>query len=183
MKIIGRHYKKKKHVEEIKYLVDNEIYAKKVKLVDGDGKYCGIVSIQDAYKIADGAEVPMNLVQFTYEDIPIVKVLNYDKLRYQLAAKQKQNEVKNKRTTQLKEIKIQSKIEDNDYNIKLKHAIDWLQAGYKLKITIMSYGRAAYRQDIKMQFMERILNDIKEKLKVTVFIKSDVRNIYAIITH
>lgn len=95
-----------------------------------------IVSLEDALDIA--AEQDMNLVTMNDAEIPVCRIMDYSKFLYN---KQKQIKKNLKGRTELKEVRFNPVIADNDLRVKAKTASRILSEGDKVKITITYKGR------------------------------------------
>ena len=85
--------------------------------------------------------------------------MDYDKYRYDQIRRKKESRKKQK-TVELKEIKFRPNIEENDYQIKLRHVKEFLADGNKVKITLMFRGREMSHKEIGRQILERLTVDV-----------------------
>lgn len=106
-------------------LINNEITASLVKLVFPDGTLHQMPLATALHVAADNQQ---DLVQVSNDDIPIVKIYDYQKQLYQ----QKKN--KKKSTIVVKEIQFRSDTQDHDLGIKIKQVLGFLSKGYQVKI-------------------------------------------------
>ena len=85
-------------------LINEEIRAKEVRLLDAEGQQIGIVSLQEA--LARAAEVNLDLVNISPNAAPpVCRIMDYGKYRYDQQKKEKEAKKKQK-TTELKEIRL-----------------------------------------------------------------------------
>lgn len=94
-------------------------------------------------------------------DPPVCRIMDYGKYRYEQTKKTKEAK-KKQQSFKVKEIKVRPNIESHDYQTKLKHGQEFLQKGYKLKVTITFRGRELAHRDLGTHTLERYLEDIKE---------------------
>lgn len=73
-------------------------------------------------------------------DPPVCKIIDYSKFKYEQKKKQKEIKAKAHKTV-LKEIRFGPNTDDHDFNFKLKHAINFLQEGAKVKAYVHFVGR------------------------------------------
>ena len=66
-----------------------------------------------------------------------------------------------KRTIQLKEVKFRPGTEENDYQVKVRNIVRFLNEGDKAKITMRFKGREIAHQEFGMQMLERIRADLE----------------------
>jgi translation initiation factor IF-3 len=109
-----------------------------VRLV-GDNVKVDIYPLQEALRIA--REQGLDLVEISPNaDPPVCKVVDYSKFKYEQKKKQKEIKAKAIKVV-VKEIRFGPNTEEHDFNFKLKHAINFLQEGAKVKATVFFPGR------------------------------------------
>ena len=87
--------------------------------------------------------------------------MDFGKLQYE----QKKNlrmQRKSNSANKLKEVKFRVSIDQHDFDYKLKHAIEFLQKGYKVKITLMFRGREMAHKDLGFEVVSRVLKELEE---------------------
>jgi translation initiation factor IF-3 len=130
----------------------------KVRLITDEGPL--IVTIQEALQRAKEAE--LDLVEVSGDqDIHVVKLIDYGKYRFEQLKKSKEAKKKQHVVT-VKEIKIRPRIDNHDYEIKKKHAQEFLQKGDKVKVTLRFRGREMLHADLGMNIVNRMVEDLKE---------------------
>jgi len=115
-----------------------------VRLV-GDNVVSDIYPIEEALRLAKEQEQDLVEVVPT-ADPPVCKIIDYQKFLYD--KKKKEKELKAKQVKQVvKEIRFGPNTDDHDFNFKLKHAINFLEEGNKVKAYVHFRGRAiAYKE-------------------------------------
>lgn len=144
------------------YFVNEKIKYAKIQVIDHDGNNLGVISKHEALNVAQDAG--LDLVQVGEKgEIAVAKVMDFGKFLY--TKKKQQNEAKKKqKTIQIKEIKMRPNIGDQDYNTKMKRAIEFLQEGKKVKFTLQFRGRQFIMiNELGSNFFERIHRDLTEK--------------------
>lgn len=140
--------------------VNEKIRAPEVRLIDVDGKQIGIVSIQEALKIAN--ERGFDLVEVSPEaNPPVCKIMDFGKYKYQLEKKEKEAKKKQKEI-EVKEFKIGFNISDHDYSYRRDHMTEILKEGNKVKVTIVFKGRQIAFKDKAYELIDKIKNDLLE---------------------
>jgi translation initiation factor IF-3 len=105
----------------------------------GDNVKVDIYPLQEALQIA--REQGLDLVEISPNaDPPVCKVVDYSKFKYEQKKKQKEIKAKAIKVV-VKEIRFGPNTEEHDFNFKLKHAINFLQEGAKVKATVFFPGR------------------------------------------
>lgn len=118
----------------------------------------GIFAIPDAIRIAD--EQGYDLVEIASNAEPVVcKIMDFGKFKYELKIKEK-NARKNQAKIELKEMKFRPKVDKHDYETKKKHIIRFLDAGAKVKVTIMFRGREMARPEMGLNILEQLAEEL-----------------------
>jgi translation initiation factor IF-3 len=122
------------------------------------------MSIGDALELADQME--LNLVEISPNaDPPVCKIVDYQKFLYH--QKKKQKEIKaNAAKIVVKEIRFGPNTDDHDYNFKLKHAINFLEEGAKVRAYVFFKGRSILFKEQGEKLLARFVNDLEEYAKV-----------------
>lgn len=145
--------------EETKLRINNEIKALHVRLV-GDNVEQGIYDIRDALNIAD--ELGCDLIEISPNALPpVCRVIDYQKYLYQQKKKQKEIKARQKQT-ELKELRFGPNMGENDYQVKLKHAEEFLKEGNKVKATMMFKGREIAYAEQGKQTLLRFAIDLEK---------------------
>lgn len=106
----------------------------------GENIKVDVYPIQQAIKLAQ--EQGLDLVEISPNaDPPVCKVVDYSKFKYEQKKKQKEIKAKAVKVV-IKEIRFGPNTDDHDFNFKLKHAIEFLQEGAKVKATVFFAGRS-----------------------------------------
>ena len=98
-------------------------------------------------------------------DPPVCKILDFGKYRYE-QQKQKKINKKKQHVIQVKEIRIRPNTGDHDLLTKLKKAKKFLEAGAKLKVTVMFRGREMSRKDAGMELLKRVTNILEDVARI-----------------
>jgi translation initiation factor IF-3 len=151
-------------------LINEEIRDKEVRVIDSDGSMLGVMPIEQALGLAN--EKKLDLVNISPNAKPAVcKILDYGKYRYELQKKEKEAKKKQK-TTQVKEIRLSTFIEEHDIKVKAKTASKFLADGDKVKVGLRFRGRerdyAAKGMDVMNAFAEAV-SDVSVVEKKPVF--------------
>lgn len=123
--------------------VNDEIIGFDNVRIVGDNIESRIVSLNEAKKIAN--DLSLDLVEVNLRiNPPVLKICNYEKLMYEM----KRNEKKNKQAAlPIKEIQLSVNICMHDIEIKAKQAINFIEKGHKVKVTLTMKGRELLRRD------------------------------------
>ena len=141
-------------------LINEEIRDKEVRVIDTDGTMLGVMPTEKALELA--AEKKLDLVNISPNaKPPVCKILDYGKYRYELQKKEKEAKKKQK-TTQVKEIRLSTFIEEHDINVKANTASKFLKDGDKVKVSLRFRGREKDYKDKGMAVMETFAQVVSE---------------------
>lgn len=136
---------------------------KEVRLV-GDNVEQGVVTIEEALRKAD--EMELDLIEISPTAVPpVCKIADYQKFLYQQRKREKEQKAKASKVV-LKEIRFGPQTDEHDYNFKLKHAINFLKEGYKVKAFVFFKGRSILFKEHGEVLLLRFANDLEEYAKV-----------------
>ncbi|NUR31115.1 MAG: translation initiation factor IF-3 [Catenulispora sp.] len=159
--------------------INDRIRVPEVRLVGPNGEQVGIVSIQDALRLAQEQDLDLVEVAATARP-PVVKVMDYGKYKYESALKAREAR-KNQAHTVIKEMKLRPKIDPHDYETKKGHVVRFLKAGDKVKITIMFRGREQSRPELGRRLLSKLAEDVAELGFVEFAPKQDGRNMIMVL--
>ena len=159
--------------------INEEIRDKEVRLIGSDGEQLGIVSAQEALRIAE--ENNLDLVKIAANaNPPVCKIMDYGKYKFEQLKKQKEAK-KNQKVVELKEIWLSMTIDIGDLNVKARQAQKFLSSGNKVKVSIKMRGRQNAHSSLGVDVMNRffeIVGDVAVMEKRPLF---EGRNILMIL--
>jgi translation initiation factor IF-3 len=148
-------------------MINEEIRAKEVRVVSAEGEQLGVMTREEALSLAE--EKKLDLVCIAPKAAPpVCKILDYGKYKYELQKREKEAKKKQK-TTQVKEIRLSTFIEDHDIMVKAKTGAKFLKDGDKLKVSLRFRGRekdyVARGMEVMNKFAEAVsdVSDIDKK--------------------
>ncbi len=115
-------------------LINEEIREKEIRVISKDGEQLGIMSSADALNMAVEADLDLVMISPTAKP-PVCRIMDYGKYRFEQTKREKEAR-KNQKQAEVKEIKMSLNIDTNDFNIKVKNSIKFLQNGDKVKVTV-----------------------------------------------
>ena len=144
--------------------VNDKIRVREIRLIGPNGDPCGVVPTEEGLRRAE--EAGLDLVEVAPEaNPPVCRVMDFGKYVYMLEKKEKEAKKKQK-VFDVKEIKISSKIEEHDYQTKLRNAIRFLMRGDKVKFTMMFRGREMAHVNLGQKIIQRLVVDLDEYSQV-----------------
>ena len=120
----------------------------------------GIFSFQDAMKTAD--EYGLDLVLINDKaDPPVCKVIDYGKYRYILEKKKKEN-LKKQVKMEIKEVKMSYKIDQHDFDVRMRAVQKFLTDGDRVKVVVQFKGREVQHKDLGRDLLMKIYTPLEE---------------------
>jgi len=108
----------------------------------------------------------MDLVEVNAKNRPpICKILDYGKFKYDQAKKARDSK-KNRKSQELKEIKFRPQIGDHDFNVKVKRAREFVEAGHKVKVVVQFRGRQMAHPETGRDVLDRVCKELAEIITV-----------------
>ena len=159
--------------------LNDRIRAQRCRLISEAGEQLGIFLVSDALRMSD--EQVLDLVEIAPNaDPPVCKIMDYGKYKYEQEQKAKAAR-KHQTRVEIKEIKFRPKIDTHDYETKKKHVVRFLEAGSKVKVTIMFRGREMMHAERGLVILERLAADIAELGHVENQPKLEGRNMFMLV--
>jgi translation initiation factor IF-3 len=160
--------------------VNNKIRAKKVRLIDSNGEQIGIKSLNRAKREAEKKD--FDLVEVAPQaNPPVCRIMDYGKYKYEQAKKEKEAK-KNQNVMNIKEVQMGVKIEDHDFNVKLKQARRFLNDKDKVKVRIKFRGREMMHKELGYDLTDRLVEGTKDLGSVEKKATMEGRNMLMFIT-
>jgi translation initiation factor IF-3 len=140
--------------------INEMIRVPQVRLIGDDGNQIGVVSRDEALRIAQ--ERDLDLVEVAAEARPpVCRILDYSKYKYEQEQKQKAAR-RHQKQVHVREIKLRPKIATNDYETKKGHVRRFLDGDNKVKVTIMFRGREMAHPERGEALLMRLADDVQD---------------------
>ncbi len=141
-------------------LLNEQIRVPEVRCVGDDGTQYGIISRDEALRLAEQRGFDLVLIA-PNANPPVCKIMDYGKFKYQQEKKLK--EAKKKQTKiEVKEIKFSVKIAQNDIDYKVKHAREFLEKGKHVKFRVFLRGREMAHPEAGVEVLNKIIPLIED---------------------
>lgn len=129
-----------------------------VRCIGPDGNQIGIISTRDALELAQRAG--LDLVEIApHAQPPVCRIMDYGKYKYEMEKKQRQAK-KHQMATKMKEVQFHPNVAEHDYQTKLRHIMEFLQDGHRVKVTLFFRGREREHEDLGFEVVNRVIRDI-----------------------
>jgi len=130
-----------------------------VRLIDDQNNQLGVLSLDAALRIAN--EKGLDLVEVAPQaSPPVCRLMDYGRFKFETIKREKDQRRK-QNVIKLKEMKLRPKVAEHDFQTKFKGLRQFLEAGEKVKVTIMFRGREMVHQEIGRKILERVADDAK----------------------
>lgn len=129
-----------------------------VRVVDEEGNQMGVLATPEALRLAQ--ERGYDLVEVAPMAVPpVTRLLDYGQFKYEQARREKEAR-RHQRSVDFKEIRIKVKIGKGDFDTKVRRAIQFLEDGDRVKVTVQFRGRevshAYLGRDLLIRFAEQV---------------------------
>jgi len=162
-----------------KVRINERIKVPKVRVVGADGVQIGIIDTREA--IAKAKEAGLDLVEVApVAEPPVCKIMDYGKFKYEEAKKEKVAK-KKAHSFHLKELTLRPKIEEHDYQVKLKHLRKFLSAHSRVKITVKFRGREMAHLELGKKVLDRFVKDSEDIGSIELALKVEGRHMVIVL--
>lgn len=144
-------------------LINDKIRFERLQLITNDGENVGVIPTIKALRMAQDVNLDLVLIADQgKEGVPVAKIMDFGKVLYE-KKKQQGEAKKHQKVIQVKEVKLRPKIGEHDYMTKMKQAIQFLEDGKRVKITIFFKGRENSTKDKRgAEIFEKIHKTLEE---------------------
>ena len=140
--------------------LNEEINDKEIRLIGSQGEQLGIMSSDEALKIAD--EQGLDLVKISPQATPpVCKLMNYGKFRFEQSKREKEAR-KNQHVVEIKEIRMSPGIDVGDFNTKVKNAQKFIADGNRVKVSVRFRGREMAHTEIGKDLLDKFAEQCKD---------------------
>ena len=140
--------------------LNEDIRDKEIRLIGSEGEQLGIMTPDEALKIAD--EQGLDLVKISPQAVPpVCKLMNYGKFRFEQGKREKEAK-KNQHVVEIKEIRMSPGIDIGDFNTKLKNAQKFIADGNRVKVSVRFRGREMAHTDIGKALLDKFAEQCTE---------------------
>lgn len=160
--------------------INERIRFPKIRVIDTDGEQLGILTPQEALRLAEAKDLDLVLVS-DKADPPVCRIMDYGKYKFELEKKAREAK-KKQHTADVKEVKMRYKIEEHDYQVRVNQADRFLKAGDKVKATITFRGREIQHSDLAEELLKRMATDLQEVAEVQQAPKKEGRNMMMLLS-
>ena len=131
-----------------------------VRVVDEEGAQLGIMPTARALEMAQ--ERGLDLVEVApMAQPPVTRFLDFGQYKYELTKREKENK-RRQRSVTFKEVRLSPKIGSGDFETKVHRAIEFLEEGDRIKVTVRFRGRELTHPEIGRNLIARFVERVGE---------------------
>jgi translation initiation factor IF-3 len=135
-----------------------------VRVVDEEGTQMGVLATPEALRIAQ--ERGFDLVEVApMAAPPVTRFLDYGQFKYEQARREKEAR-RHQRSVEFKEIRLKVKIGKGDFDTKVRRAIQFLELGDRVKVTVQFRGREVSHAYLGRDLLTRFAEQVGEHAQV-----------------
>jgi translation initiation factor IF-3 len=139
--------------------VNQMIRIPQVRVIDEEGNQLGVMPTPKALEMAQ--ERGLDLVEVApMAAPPVTRFLDFGQYKYELTKKEK--EAKKRQRVGFKEVRLSPKIGIGDFETKVHRAVEFLEEGDRLKVTVRFRGRELTHPELGRGLLERFAEQIKD---------------------
>jgi translation initiation factor IF-3 len=140
--------------------VNEMIRIPQVRVIDDEGNQLGVMPTPKALEMAQ--ERGLDLVEVApMAAPPVARFLDFGQYKYELTKREKENK-RRQRSVTFKEVRLSPKIGSGDFQTKLHRAVEFLEDGDRIKVTVRFRGRELSHPELGRVLLERFSEQVKE---------------------
>jgi len=131
-----------------------------VRVIGPEGNQLGVLPIQKALELTNQYELDLVEVAPQVEP-PVCRIMDFSKFKYDQEKKEREAR-KHQMRIHLKEVRMKPNIDEHDYQVKLRQAINFLNKKDKVKVSLFFRGRQMEHMDLGRRVLDRFINDTQQ---------------------
>ena len=157
---VGCTYTRGDSISRPRVRVNEEIYAREIRVIGADGKQVGIMSVPQALDLARQSN--LDLIEVAPQaNPPVCRIQDYGKFRFEQTKREKEAR-KAQSKVEIKEIRLRPKTAEHDMQVRLRHARRFLESGAKVKVWLRFRGREVTHPEVALDVMKRIATELAD---------------------
>lgn len=137
---------------------NGKIRAREVRVLDEARQQLGVMSLNDALRLAQGKGLDLVEIAATATP-PVCRIVNYGKFLYEEAKRNKDATARHS-GGRMKELQLSPAIDPHDLGVKRDHAIQFLCDGLKVRVKLRFKGRQKAHKEVGFQVVNRFVNEV-----------------------
>jgi len=141
--------------------INNRIKASELRVIGANGEMLGVMSLAQALRLADEAELDLVLISPTVKP-PVAKIIDYGKFKFETMRKEKDAR-KVQKAFKIKEVQLSLAIQENEVTFKMANAKRFIEEGNKVKVCINRIrGRATQNADKGIEVVKKFASALAD---------------------
>jgi translation initiation factor IF-3 len=140
--------------------VNGQIRAREIRVIGADGAQLGLMTPQDALRLAQQKELDLVEVAASANP-PVCRIMDYGKYRYTQKKKAQESRKKSSAVV-LKEVKVGSMTSVHDVDFKVGHIRDFLGEGHRVKVSVFFRGRSITHPELGRAMLDKIADKVSD---------------------
>ena len=136
-------------------------HSKQVRVIGPQGEQIGVLALSSAQNMAYDKGLDLVLIAPQGEP-PVCRIMDYGKFRFERDKKEKEAR-KKQQIVEVKEVQLSCRIDTNDFNTKVNHALRFLGNGDKVKVMVKFKGRQLSHTEIGAELLKKFEQACAEK--------------------
>ncbi len=162
-----------------RYRINERIRAREVRVIDAEGKNLGVLSLNEALRLAREAE--LDLVEVAPNaNPPVTRIMDYGKFLYQQSKREREAR-RSQKQVEVKEIRLRPKTSEHHLSFKIRDARRWLEAGNKVKVRVRFRGREITYPEVAVEQLKQVAQQLIDVADVEQAPKLDGRTMLMIL--
>jgi translation initiation factor IF-3 len=140
--------------------VNEMIRIPQVRVIDDEGNQLGVMPTPRALEMAQ--ERGLDLVEVApMAAPPVARFLDFGQYKYELTKREKEAK-RRQRSVTFKEVRLSPKIGSGDFLTKVHRAVEFLEEGDRIKVTVRFRGRELSHPELGRVLLERFAKQVEE---------------------
>jgi len=146
------------------YRINQRIFANELRVLDAEGKQIGVMSKNDALRMAQEQE--LDLVEIApAAKPPVVKLIDFKKFLYQ-QDKKKREEKRKAKVSDTKELRLGPFMSENDLQVIIRRGREFIEAGDKVRLVVKFKGRQIVHPEFGREILQKVITALADISKV-----------------
>lgn len=157
-------YKRRPRQPRYPHRINQYIKVPELRVLNVEGEQIGVLSRDEALEKAK--EAGLDLVEIAPKaKPPVARIIDYKKFLYQ-ENKKKQKQAKAQKKSGMKEVRLTPFMADGDLAVRVKRVNEFIEDGYKVRVTVRFTGRQMSRKKQGYVLVEKLLASLGDAVKV-----------------
>lgn len=161
-------------------LINEDIEASRVLVIDEEGNQLGELAIEEALGIAVDRGYDLVCVA-PNAPVPVCKLMDYSKYRYEQNKRAKEAK-KNQKIISVKEVRLSPTIDVGDYETKARAARKFIEGGDKVKVSCRFRGRMIEQANSTKELFVKFAVKLEDIAQVDQQPTLDGRNMFMVLS-